>query len=529
MNKMIVKTLIALLITSLHFSVLGNEKTLIREAVEKGQVERVISILNELDEEEQRALIDQENLLHLASEKGFTDLVNILINRGANVNTFDPSGQTPLGNDKTLIRKAVEKGQVERVISILNELDENEQRTLIDQENLLHLASKKGITDLVNILINRGANVNAFDPFGKTPLMHALYWVNTQTAEMLLDRGANINATHEKSKQSTVLHQAVRERYGSGIMHRNSTEDHESFYQKHIAFVQFLLDRGANIEIVDANGYTPLILAVRWGHMHLIPLLLDHGANISESEQNTALHQAIEYLAPTHTRNETNRGAMEMVKFFLDRGADPNALDTDGNTPLALATKKGHVETAEMLLAHGADIDKEIGGESQTTVFHQIASRGSNRRAWIHHTKRTQEQNTITMIAMAQFLLDRGVGINVADFQGETLLILAVRYGMKGLVHFLLINGADVTIMNHRGQTAFDIANLMAEAVLPNKIKEIQITHKNQMWDEEISLKKELRTMRQIRRIIRKHQVALGFSSGVSSWCRSVFSSNPAT
>ena len=409
-----------------------------------------------------------------------------------------------LGSEKTLIRKAVEKGKVERVISILNELDETKQRALINRENLLHLASTKGFIDLVNILINRGANVNAFDQYGKTPLMHAVWRLHIQIAGILLDHGANINATHTTSEQRTVFHQvaAYKVWYFSG--------DGENSQQKHIAFLQFLLDHGANIEALDTRGYTPLALAVRSGNVHLIPFLLDRGANINATHEKvkkqTALHQAINYL--TFGNNERpvtwkiSHRAMKMATILLDHGADINVRDKYGDTPLKSAVLVGHAETVEMLLDRGADGIKSL--------VHEIPFEYWNE-------KRTEADR----IAIAQVFLNHGADINVRDKYGDTLLTLATKNEMKELIRFLLKKGADVKIANNSGQTAFDIAN--------SKVRDISFNPIKLVGERKRQHKKRLRSMRQIRRILRKHQVALSSSSGVSSWCRSVFSSNPAS
>jgi len=83
----------------------------------------------------------------------------------------------------------------------------------------------------------------------------------------------------------------------------------------------------------------------RGGHLEVVKLLLEHGAdpNVKNRDGKTPLH------------NAASEGHLEVVKLLLERGADPNVKDDDGNTPLHNAAWRGHLEVVKLLLEHGAD------------------------------------------------------------------------------------------------------------------------------------------------------------------------------
>ncbi|MGA7195404.1 MAG: ankyrin repeat domain-containing protein [Anaerolineales bacterium] len=97
------------------------------------------------------------------------------------------------------------------------------------------------------------------------------------------------------------------------------------------------------------DGYQPLGLACFFGHLETAQYLINAGARVNSASKNkmkvTPLHSAA---AGGHT---------ELVKFLLEQGADPNALQESGFTPLHAAAQNGDVESIHQLLLHGADTD----------------------------------------------------------------------------------------------------------------------------------------------------------------------------
>ncbi len=186
----------------------------------------------------------------------------------------------------------------------------------------LHMASDLGIAPWVEQLLKKICN-SELQRYGLTALMHAARQGHKAVVQLLLDRGANINASNWVN--NTALIEAARE--------------------GHEAVVQLLLHYGANINASNRVNNTALIEAAREGHEAVVQLLLDYGANVDASNQvnTTALieaaergHKAVVQLlldSGAKVNNEVIRYAAKKLhnsafQLLLNHNADAN---TDGN------------------------------------------------------------------------------------------------------------------------------------------------------------------------------------------------------
>ena len=108
----------------------------------------------------------------------------------------------------------------------------------------------------------------------------------------------------------------------------------------YVEVVKLLLDKEADINAANKDGWTPLHGASYYGHIEVIKLLLDKEANVNAADKDgwTPLHGA------------SSHGHIEVVKLLLDKEADINAANKDGWTPLHGASRNGHEEVVELLL-----------------------------------------------------------------------------------------------------------------------------------------------------------------------------------
>ena len=143
-------------------------------------------------------------------------------------------------------------------------------------------------------------------------------------------------------------------------------------------------------------------------------------------------------------------GDIDMDKFLIADGADVNAKDRYGLTPLHCAAFKGHKNIAEFLLAKGARIDPT--DNAGRTPLHYAVGAGKNRILKAGHTD------------VVELLLDKGANVNAKDKWGWTPLHYAVRMANKAMVELLVNRGADSNAMNERGHTAFSLARRMLSA-----------------------------------------------------------------
>lgn len=188
----------------------------------------------------------------------------------------------------------------------------------------LHHAAEGNLA-AVEVLVERGADVDARTRAGVTPLFVAVRANRYEIARYLLERGATPDAAGEAGPP---LVEAVA---------RGTPE-----------MVRLLVQRGANPGVTDATGSTPLHTAVASGRIELVRILLDGGApaNAADHAGNTPLH----VLAAKNGR----AGGLEIARLLLERGARADMRDNEGRTPLAVAEKRGAREVAEVLRAKGA-------------------------------------------------------------------------------------------------------------------------------------------------------------------------------
>jgi len=224
----------------------------------------------------------------------------------------------------------------------------------------------------VRILIDHGADVNAASKLGHTPLeIAAMSDPSAETVRLLISKGANIKAVDNSRK--TVLYAAT------------SGDDLET--------IRLLVDAGLDVNAADNTGQTPLMNSASNQNLAAVKLLLSKGVSVNAVTRPpsartvigtpglgkfTALNLSCAF-APT---------SAEVVKTLLNAGADVNAQDGRGMTPIMLATATDHQdpEVIRALIAKGADLKiKDVTGETaidwaakfgSTEAFHEIERTG---------------------------------------------------------------------------------------------------------------------------------------------------------
>jgi hypothetical protein len=187
----------------------------------------------------------------------------------------------------------------------------------LDEE--LSEAVRKGDAAKVRELLKRGANPNAKNEHGWTPLHRATYWGHADVARLLLEHGADANAENKNSFIPTPLHLAAA--------------------MGHVDVTKLLLEHGADANAKNKDGWTPLHFAVNMGHAEVARLLLEYGADANAKNKDgfTPLHFAAAF------------GYAEVARLLLEHGADPRIGDNDGVTPLDVAREEGHEEVARVI------------------------------------------------------------------------------------------------------------------------------------------------------------------------------------
>ncbi|HEX4792347.1 MAG TPA: ankyrin repeat domain-containing protein [Humisphaera sp.] len=259
----------------------------------------------------------------------------------------------------TPIHEAAESGDAPAVARLLS-ADPALVSSLDKLQNTpLHKASSIAVAEL---LLDHHADVNARGWMGATPLHEAAQRGAADIAELLLRAGAEVNAQRTE-RLDTPLHWAANE-----------------------SVAQLLAQHGAEIEPLDWAGRTPLHWAAQNGRADVATFLIQHGANVEGrrkvvtkarprssgtatgmlSRLLTATKRAIDAMLPptqgfsSEESDETplhwaaQEGHTQVAALLLDRGAELNAKNANGQTPLHLAAFRGHGAVVELLIRAGA-------------------------------------------------------------------------------------------------------------------------------------------------------------------------------
>lgn len=293
------------------------------------------------------AMKQGETPLMLAALSGHRPLVELLVDRGAALETRGFEGVTALYVATTANRVAAAEALVARGAQV-------DARTQSGFTPLIY-AARAGEQALASLLIARGADVNASTKGGETPLTGAL-WVAALASpagqRLLALSGVNASERADLNVRLGSLEGRWRE------------------------VAMQLVARGADVAKHDPTMPSALFSAAALGDERLVTALLDHGAQIDEvTVGETALHCAIAEQhagvaallvkrgASAKIANMSRRTPLHFAAFFLDdasliealvaRGADVNARDKSGHTPLRLATRARRERAAAALRSHG--------------------------------------------------------------------------------------------------------------------------------------------------------------------------------
>ena len=388
----------------------------------------------------------RETPLHLAARNGFKDLVDVLIQRGGNVNS----------------------------------------RNLPMQETPLHLASQNGHQHIAEFLIQRGSHINARNfPMQETPLHLATRHGHQHIAEYLIQHGGHVNARNFPM-QETPLHLATRHgdqriaefliQHGSHVSARNvpwqDTPLHIAAKNGHRRVAEVLIQHGGDPNARNKIKQVPLHLAAQNGHKHVAAVLIRHGSDVNAKNvlsQDTPLHLAAEnghkhvvevllqHGSDVNTRNNRRLmlnqfDAMMQLQFFLQHGFDTTVYVR--NTPLHLAAENGHRQVAEDLILHGSDVNAE--NNLRQSPLHLAAQHGHKcvAEVLIKHGSyvNTGWQTPLHLAALnghkdiSELLIQQGSDVNARSVQSQrTPLHYAAKEGQKQVAELLIRHGSNVT------------------------------------------------------------------------------------
>ena len=410
-----------------------------------------------------------------AASAGHLDLCKFLVKTaGSDVNAADKDGITAL-------MEASIMGHV-KIVEFLIENGATVDETAKSGITALWLAASEGQDDVVKLLLNKG---NA-DPAntridGISALMTAAVGGHASMVKLLLEQ-AGVNATAVDKEGLTPL--------------MNSAEKGDVEVVKALLESILAEERGTYVNHFSATGFTALVIASAHGHKDAVEAMLDYGADASIGCQDTGV-TALMYAAANKQ--------LDVVKLLLEKGkVDVDQRHNGGGTALIEAGSGGAVEAMKILIEAGANIDaKDEDGVSPLMGIASTCVMEGQEYMWdllekagladVEINRMSFSGGTPIMFAAAgghtpcvQFFLDRGAHVNVRSKatpeylakleqhqlesgtteQNEnerhvddvTPLIVATQGGHLECVQALLDAGADATLVDAEGRTALTLA-----------------------------------------------------------------------
>jgi ankyrin repeat protein len=331
---------------------------------------------------------------------------------------------------------------------------------------------------VIEALVARGADVNARErTMGESALMWAAAEDHGEAIAALAAAHADVDARSAEMRFS-------RPKFGDGRSARFTVLPRGGWTalmyaarQNAPAAVRALAAAGADLDAADPDGTTALTLAIINAHYDLAALLLDSGANpnVADSAGMTPLYAAVDM----NTLDETpgrpapvpsgTLDALAIARRLLAHGANPDAAlksvvlervhnNGDGTlaagaTPLMRAARKGDLAMMRLLLEHGADATRRTA--KRGTAFLYLAGLGGLGRFGEYDLTRATDEQFVEGMALC---LAHGADVGESDESGQTALHIAVAQREARTVTFLLARGARADAKDNQGRTPLDIA-----------------------------------------------------------------------
>lgn len=436
--------------------------------------------------------------LHLAAWRAAPQTLALLLRHDADPDHANYYGVTPL-------ELAIDQHDTAKVQALLQAgADANTRRR--SGETLLMHAADTGVTTIVAALLDHGAEVDTRDTFGQTALMFAARAGHADITALLLQHGAAVDAatTVQPAPPFIAPNSVPGFGFGVGILRGGVPADRGrrepqpggmtpllyAARHGHIDVARVLLEHEASIDLAEANGIWPLLMAISNDQPAMAQYLLDAGAAVNGQDWygRSPLWEAVNvrnlYVHNATFVNGVDRAPyLPLITALLERDAEVNArtretppfrhhlleitgslewVDFTGQTPFLTAALAGDVTVMKLLLEHGAD--PHIHTFEGTSAL--MAAAGVN---WV--VAQTWTEGPEQLLEAVKLCHSLGMDVNQSNSMGLTALHGAANRGSNDIIEYLVANGADLTARDNEGRSALDWAKGVFLATHPEEPK----------------------------------------------------------
>jgi len=406
---------------------------------------------------------DEYNALK-AVENGDLDLLKQFMKKGAILNRIWKNGQTLLMTSLEFKNKEISDFLIEQNADCAIKKD-NGWSTLM-------FAVRYGMTDAAKLLITKGAEVEGEISEGWNALFLALRnGCDEELLQMLIDKGTDINKSKEDKWTPLMMALVYQEENIAQMLIRNGADinvmDNENWtplmyalrYGKH-KLAEAMIPKDTHINTSNNNGWTPLLFALRNNALTCTELLIEKGADLlsGNREGSTPLHFALEYKFP------------QIASRIISLGKGLDKRTRYGWSPLMVALRYEQPEAAAQLLKRGVPLDGATK-DGWSTLHLAIRYNQPDNAITIIKSRKidlnsvTDEGWTPLLLALrnnypeiARTLINAKADMNISNKYGWTPLMISIEYDQPQLAEMLIKKGAKRDAKNSAGKSALDIA-----------------------------------------------------------------------
>jgi ankyrin repeat protein len=416
----------------------------------------------------------------ISSDELLEDINNNMIHSDL---IFNLSGQT-------LLSYAAEQGMKDICSSII---EKGADINVIDWygRSPLSYAAEQGWTDICERLIKKGADINAIDLLGCSPLCYAAKNGHTEICAMLVEKGADVNIT-DRYNRSPLIYAAkmgstsICESLITGGAKIDNVDNKGRSPLSHAAekglidICLRIIEKGADINAVDSYGRSPLSYAAEQGWTDICERMIVKGANVN----------LIDKLGRFPLSYAAEKGHMDICKKLILQGAYINPILDDQNykydgfeerSVLGYAAQNGHTEICAMLVENGADVNIYESTNSRVPLLYAAENGHTDTCAKLIEIGAVIDGKSsfeIPLIISAKngksenclMLINKGANINKKDYKDCTALVYAIQEGLTDVVDALLKKGADQNIGKDEANIPVHYQNILQSNITPIEV-----------------------------------------------------------